>query len=68
MNLINETVFRAVYGCISREVERYLIADTFEEALEMAHTFESTCGKLKSVAKWYSQVYRKPTKTITVEI
>lgn len=70
--IIKERVFKIeYYNSYDVVVSELVIADTFEEALDIANECLKERDSLKSilsVTRYYPSVFRKSTKTITVNI
>lgn len=70
--IIKERVFKIeYYNSYDVVVSELVIADTFEEALDIANECLKERDNLKSilsVTRYYPSVFRKSTKTITVNI
>lgn len=70
--IIKECAFKIeYYNSYDVVVSELVIADTFEEALDIANECLRERDNLKSilsVTRYYPSVFRKSTKTITVNI
>lgn len=70
--IIKERVFKIeYYNSYDVVVSELVIADTFEEALDIANECLKERDNLKSilsVTRYYPSVFRKSTKTITVNV
>ena len=70
--IIKEHVFKIeYYNSYDVIVSELVIADTFEEALDIANECLREGDSLKSilsVTKYYPSVFRRSTKTITVNV
>lgn len=70
--IIKEHVFKIeYYNSYDVIVSELVIADTFEEALDIANECLRERDSLKSIlsiTRYYPSVFRKSTKTITVNV
>lgn len=70
--IIKERVFKIeYYNSCDIVVSGLVIADTFEEALDIANEYLRERDDLKSilsVTKYYPSVFRRSTKTITINV
>ena len=70
--IIKECAFKIeYYNSYDVIVSELVIADTFEEALDIANECLSERDALKSIlsiTRYYPSVFRKSTKTITVNV
>lgn len=72
MGLIREHIFSVEYNRINNLgiIHEFIIADTYEKAIEIANKRVDSCGYLsiKSITDYAIPVIRESTKTITIEI
>lgn len=70
--IIKEHAFKIeYYNSYDIVVSGLVIADTFEEALDIANEYLRERDDLKSilsVTKYYPSVFRRSTKTITINV
>lgn len=72
MSLIKEHIFLVEFNRVNSLgiIQEYIIADTYEKAIEIANKRIESCGyfNIRSITNYAIPVIRESTKTITVEV